>query len=185
MKTIALVALIAGTFAGAVVGADAASAPDTAHVEIAGVVSPLCSVGGAADGDNVFEMGTLIDTSTGLLLPGLTATKTLSGVFCNSLSTVSVLATPMQAQNATQPPPQGFTATVDFLASASGFGATPARFATGLAQNPDATQSVPDAFAADIVVDLTQFSANGGANLALVADPAYRGTVTITVAIAT
>jgi hypothetical protein len=184
MKTIALVALAA---AGALIAADAvaASAPATAHVVIAGKVTPLCSVGSPADGSTVFNLGTLIDTATGLLLPNLAAAKTLSVAFCNSLSNVTVAATPMRAQNFTAPPPEGFTAAVDYTASASGWSATPAVFVTAFANNPGAVQSVPGAFAADIVIALSGFAAQGGATLPLVADPAYQGTVTITVAIAT
>ncbi len=184
MKAIALVALIA---AGSLTAAEveAASAPSTAHVNIAGKVSPLCSVGSPADGSSVFNLGTLVDTATGLLLPNLAATKTLNEAFCNALSRITVSATQMRAQSFTAPPPAGFTVGVNFTATASGWSATPAVFDTALADNSGAVQSVSGAFAADIVIALSQFASAGGPTLVPVADPAYQGTVTIIVAIAT
>ena len=184
MKAIALVALTtAGTLLAA--EAEAASAPVSAHVLISGTVTPLCSVGVPADGDTVFNLGTLVDTATGLLLPNLAATKTLNEAFCNALSNITVSATQMRAQSFTTTPPAGFTTAVNFSASASGWSAAPAVFVTALAANPSAVQSVPGAFAADIVIALSQFTAAGGPTLVPVADSAYQGTVTITVAIAT
>lgn len=182
MKTIALTALISTGLLSAST-ADAASAVSR-RVAIAGVVSPLCSIGNPADGDTVFNLGTLIDTATGLLLPNLAASKTLNDAFCNTLSEVRIAASPMRGLAATAPAPAGFSSTVDFRVAASGWSAAPAVFATGLTDNPGAGQSIPGAFAATIVLDLTQFAASGGPTSALVADPQYQGTVTITVAVA-
>lgn len=152
---------------------------------VTGNVPALCSGGTLSGGDGVFDVGVLIDTSTGFLLPTLTAPpKTLTGAFCSARSTISVEATPMTSQNFTGTPPSGFSRAVNFTASASGWTVTPATFDTGAAANPGATQQRDAAFTGDIVVAVSDFTTAGGNALRMVADPAYEGAVTVTLAVA-
>ncbi|WP_236643601.1 hypothetical protein [Flavisphingopyxis soli] len=159
----------------------AQSTSDAKQFAVIGNVPALCA-GGTIDGANAtFDLGVLVDTSTGFLRTDLSApAKTISGSFCSIRSTIRVDATPIAAQTFTAAPPAGFARTVDFTATASGWTTTPARYATGSATHPDATQTRSTAFTGDISVALSQFATGGGATLRLVADPTYLGTVTVT-----
>ena len=185
MKTL----LISLAATAALLGAsNAMAATDTATagpIPVTGNVPTLCSSGTIVGGNGVFALGTLIDTSTGLLLPNLTApTKVITGSFCNQRSTVSVSATPMTAQAFTGAPPAGFSNGVNYTATASGWTATAASFSTAAASNPAATQTRTTAFTGDITVGVSNFSTVGGPALRLVSDPVYQGLVTVTLAAA-
>ena len=148
---------------------------------VRGHVPTLCSAGTLTGGDTVFDLGVLIDTSTGLLLPNLAApSKTLTGTFCSTRSTIVVQASPLVAQNFTAAPEAGFSRTVNYTATAAGWTATPASFNTGDASNAAATQTRETAFTGDISVAVNGFYTDGGDNLRLVADTAYEGLVTVT-----
>jgi len=165
------------------VAAHAAPAPATGVVTINANVAPRCE-GGTLDGaSSTFEMGILIDTSSGLLLNDLSAPpKTLVGAFCNTKSSISIIATPMQAQSFTGAPPVGFTDAIDYTASASGWTPTAATFTTDAASNPAALQTRDAAFTGDITVEVSNFTPVGGVALRPVADPNYLGTVIVTLA---
>ena len=157
-----------------------AQSTSTKNVAIVGNVPVLCS-GGTLTGGNLFDVGVLIDTSTGFLRPDLSAPdQVLTGTFCSARTTINVLATPMLAQNYTATPPGGFSRQVDYTATASGWTTTPARYNTAAAANAAATQSRDSAFTGPITVALSGFATGGGSALRLVADTSYRGTVTVT-----
>lgn len=154
-------------------------------IRVNGNVALFCSIGTVSTGDDTFDLGVLVDTSSGLLRNDLTApTKTLSGSFCNTKSIIAVTATAMTAQSATGTPGDGLSATVDFTATASGWTTTPASFSTGASSNPDATEVQPSAHSGDITVSLSNFATKGGNTLRLVGDPLYQGTVTVTLSAA-
>ena len=160
----------------------AQSTSQAGPLPVTGDVPAVCAAGAVSGGDNVFAVGILIDTTTGFLRNDLSApSKTLAASFCNARSTISITATPMTAQSATGAAPTGFTNAVDYSASASGWTATAATTNTGSGVNAGATQTRDTAFAGDIVVSLSNFAPAGGA-LRPVADPEYRGAVTVTLA---
>ena len=176
LSTIAALAAIASA-----APALAQSTTDTKEFAVVGTVPALCS-GGTISGDSAtFDLGVLIDTSTGLLRNDLSAPdKTITGSFCSARSTINVDALPMTAQTFTATPPTGFSRTVHFVATASGWTETPASFNTAAATNPAATQNRDTAFSGDIAVALSDFATGGGNALRLVADPNYLGTVVVT-----
>jgi hypothetical protein len=166
----------------------AQAATDTASVgpfPVTGTVPALCSGGTVTGGDSVFALGVLIDTATGFMLPNLSAPpKTVVGSFCNSRSTITISATPMTAQSFTGTPPDGFTDALDYIATASDWTTTAASYSTNTASNPAAQQTRDTAFTGAITVGVSGFAPVGGASLRLVADPAYQGIVTLTLAVA-
>lgn len=168
-------------------GTASAQASDTATtgpIPVRGNVPALCSGGTLGGGATAFDVGVLVDTSTGFLLPNLSAPpKTLTGAFCSSKSAITIVATPMTAQNFTATAPAGFSRTVNYNATAAGWTTSPAVFATGAASNPNATQQRATAFTGDIVVSVGNFTTGGGDALRMVADTAYLGTVTVTLAV--
>jgi hypothetical protein len=148
-------------------------------------VPALCAGGTLSAANGTFDVGVLIDTSTGFLLPTLSApNKVLNGAFCSSRSTITVSATPMTAQNFTAAPPTGFSRTVNYTATASGWTDTAAAFTTSAASNTAATQSRSTAFTGNITVGVSNFTTGGGNALRMVADTNYQGLVTVTLAVA-
>lgn len=156
-------------------------ATDTENFLVIGTVPALCSVGFPDNTGGVFDMGVLIDTTTGLLRTDLAAPdKTLAGAFCSSRSTIVIQATPMVALNFTGTPPAGFSSAVDYVATASGWTIVPATFNTAASSHPAATQVRDTAFTGDITVGVSNFATAGGASLRPVADEQYRGEITVT-----
>lgn len=159
-----------------------ASDTDSATVGIIGTVPAQC-FGGTLSGEGSFDLGVLVDLTSGVLRTDLSAPdQVLVGSFCTSRSTITVNATPLEAQNNLASPPSGYARRVHYLATASGWTTTPATFDTGSASNAAATQSRGSAFTGDITVAISNFSTDGGSNLRLVGDDAYRGLVTVTLA---
>lgn len=159
----------------------AAESDTKGPVPITGNVPILCSIGTVSASDNVFAVGLLTDTSTGRLLPNLSAPpRVIAASYCNTRSQISIAASPMEAQSYTAAPPDGFSRIVDYTATASGWTAAPASYMTGSATNPQATQLRNTAFGGDITVSVSAFQTNGGNDLRLVSDDAYRGIVTVT-----
>ena len=107
----------------------------------------------------------------------------LAGAFCSARSNITVSATPLLSVNNLNAA-GGFSRTVHFTATAAGWTTTPATFTTGAAGNPGATQLRATPFQGDITVSIGAFSTGGGNALRLVADPAYLGSVTVTLAVA-
>lgn len=159
----------------------AQSSTDTKQFDVIGNVPALCTGGTLVGGNGTFDLGVLIDTTTGLLRSDLAApAKVLAGSFCSARSTINIVATPMTAQNFASAAPAGFSSSVDYTATASGWTTTPAAFSTALSANPAGTQTRATAFTGDITVGLAGFATTGGNALRLVADPSYRGLVTVT-----
>ncbi len=175
-------ALIALALPGAAL---AQSTTDTKTFAVVGNVPAMCAGGTLVGGNSTFDLGVLINTTNGFLRPDLAApNKVLSGAYCSGRSTITVSATPMAAQNFTATPPAGFSRTVDYTATASGWTTTPASFSTASASNPGAVQTRATAFTGDITVGISGFATGGGSTLRLVADTNYRGIVTVTLAAA-
>jgi len=168
-------------------GVSAASAQTTATrgpIPVTGNVPALCTAGTNTSGSGAFDVGILTDPTTGLLRNDLSAPpKVLAGAFCSAMSNITVSATPLLSQNNLNAN-GGFSRTVNFTATAAGWTTTPASFTTGAASNPGATQNRPTPFTGDITVSIGSFSTGGGNALRLVADPAYLGSVTVTLAVA-
>ena len=177
--------LLASAAALAATPALAQSTSDTSEFAVIGNVPALCSGGTISGANATFDLGVLVNTSTGLLRPDLSApSKVITGSFCSARSTINVDADAMAAQTFTATPPAGFSRTVHYVATASGWTVTPASFDTAQAVNSAATQSRDTAFTGDITVALSNFTTAGGNALRLVADPSYLGTVTVTLAAA-
>lgn len=177
-------ALITAVAALAVPGLASAQASDTDSktVGVIGTVPAQC-FGGTLSGDGSFDLGVLIDLTTGRLRNDLGApNEVMVGSFCTSRSTITVNATPLEAQNFTASPPSGFSRRVHYAATASGWTTTPAIYSTAAAANSAATQSRNSAFTGDITVAISDFSTDGGDTLRLVGDESYRGVVTVTLA---
>lgn len=155
---------------------------DTRQFAVIGSVPNLCSGGTLTGGGQTFDLGILVDTTTGLLREDLSAdARQLAGSFCTQRSTISVFATPMTAQGFTATPPAGFSRSVDYTATASGWTTTPASFRTSAASNSSASQTRDTPFTGDIAVTIGDFATTGGSTLRLVADNVYRGTITVTI----
>lgn len=154
---------------------------DSESFQVIGTVPALCSIGIPDNSGAIFDLGVLVDTTTGLLRTDLTAPdKILAGAFCASRSTIAISATPMQAQNFTGAAPAGFSTAVNYVASASGWTVVPAAFDTGSATNPNASQVRASAFTGDITVGVSDFATAGGASLLPVADDEYLGQIVVT-----
>lgn len=163
----------------------AQSTTSTKEFQVVGNVPAMCAAGTLSGGNGTFDLGVLIDTTTGFLRTNLSApNKVLTGSFCSARSTITVNATAMTAQGFTASPPTGFSRTVNYTATASGWTTTPASFTTGAASNAAATQSRTTAFTGDITVGIGGFATGGGSALRLVADTSYQGLVTVTLAVA-
>jgi hypothetical protein len=157
-----------------------ATSTDTKSFTVTGNVPALCSGGTLTGNQGTFDLGILIDTTTGFLRTDLSApARTLAGAFCSARSTIAVAATPLVAQNFTATPPASFSRSVDYTATATGWTPNPASYNTAAANNPSASQTRQTAFSGDIGVAVASFATTGGA-LRLVADNDYRGTVTVT-----
>lgn len=178
--------ILAATVAAALpAAATAQSSSDTKSFAVTGNVPALCVGGTIAGGNGSFDLGVLVDTSTGLLRQGLAApARVLSGSFCSSRSTITVTATPLAAQTFTNTPPAGFSRIVNYTATASGWTTTPASFTTGATTNPASIQQRASAFTGDVTVAIGGFSTDGGNALRLVSDTNYLGSVTVTLAVA-
>lgn len=169
------------------VSAPALAATDTASqdYQVIGRVPALCSVGIPDNSGGIFDMGVLVDTTTGLLRTDLSAPdKRLAGAFCSASSTIAITASPMEAQNAGGPAPAGFANAVNYTATATGWTAVPAAFQTGNPVNPAASQSRSSPFTGEIFVGVSGFATAGGAALRPVADNQYLGRITVTLSAA-
>lgn len=159
-----------------------AGSSDSQTVGIIGTVPAIC-FGGNLTGDGTFDLGVLVDLTTGQLRTDLSApNKVLVGSFCSTRSTITISATPLEAQNYVATAPNGFSRAVHYQATASGWTTTPATYNTAAASNTGATQSRSTAFTGDITVGISNFSTDGGSTLRLVGDSEYRGVVTVTLA---
>jgi hypothetical protein len=181
MPTFKTLLVATGLAAALAAPASAQSTTDSESFQVIGNVPALCAAGTVTGGNNTIDLGVLTDTATGFLRSDLTAPpRIITGSFCSSRSTIRVEATPMVAQNFTAAPPAGFSRTVNYQATASGWTTTPATFSTAQTTNTAATQTRNTAFTGDITVSLSNFATGGGNTLRLVADNRYLGTVVVT-----
>lgn len=161
--------------------ANAQSVSDTKEFAVVGTVPSICVGGSVSESGGIFDLGVLTNTSTGLLRSDLSApVQVLSGSFCSSRSTIAIAATPLAAQNFAGPTPSGFSRSVDYVATASGWTEAPAVFGTANATNAAALQTRDTAFSGTITVSLSDFATSGGSALRMIADEDYRGEVTVT-----
>ncbi len=159
----------------------AQSASDSKEFSVIGTVPSICVGGSVSDAGGVFDLGVLVDTATGFLRTDLAApAQLLDGSFCSSRSTIAVTATPIVAQTFTAAAPNGFSRSVDYVATASGWTTNPAVFGTANATNAAASQTRETAFSGPITVGIASFATTGGNTLRMVADTSYLGTVTVT-----
>jgi hypothetical protein len=156
----------------------------TGPMPVIGDVPTICAVR-PLDGDGIFNVGTLIDTTTGFLRSDLSApSQVLTASYCNARSVINVTAEPMTAQSYAGAAPSGFSKDVDFTATASGWTEDAAVYATGSASHPAASRTRDSAHSGDITVSLSDFATKGGSALRPVADPEYRGQVVVTLGVA-
>jgi hypothetical protein len=177
--TVSVLALVfaAGPALAQTPGVSSAGGP----VPLTGSVPATCTLGSLVGDDDVFALGVMVDTATGFLRSSLSAPpKTLAGAYCNTRSRIEIAATPLLAQDFDAAPPTGFSTTVDFTATASGWTDTPAQFRTGRTEQPDAVQIREASFSGDVLVSISDFATTGGPNIRPVADPGYRGSVVVT-----
>lgn len=176
--------LALSAFAVALPGAALAqSTTSTKEFAVIGNVPPMCAGGTLTGGNSTFDLGVLIDTTTGFLRTDLASpNKVLTGSFCTTRSSINVVATPLTAQSFTATPPAGFSRTVNYTATAAGWTTTAASFNTASATNAAATQTRATAFTGDITVGIGGFATGGGTSLRMIADTSYRGLVTVTLA---
>ena len=143
---------------------------------VTGNVTTFCTNGVLTTDTTTFDLGSMTDPNTGSLKNSIaTFTKTLNGAVCNAASTINVAAQPMTAQSFTSTPPAGFSRSVDYTATASGWTPTPAVYVTSQPQNAAATQSRNAPFSGQIALTLSGFATTGGQTLKLVSDPNYSG----------
>jgi hypothetical protein len=160
---------------------EGASDTDSTTLSVIGNVPAICTGGEVSGGNSTYDLGVLIDTTTGLLRDDLSAPdKLLIGSFCSTRSTIEVSATQMTARNSPATAPAGFSRAVNYVATASGWTETPASFDTAAATNPNASQTQPLPFSGDVTVGIDGFATQGGNALRLVADNEYRGEVVVT-----
>lgn len=152
------------------------------NMPVSGNVPTLCSVGGVG-GQGSFPLGVLIDTATGKMRAGLSApNQTITGSWCNAPSTVSISATQLSAVNFTATPPAGFSRSLNYTATASGFSALPASFTTGATTNTIATRQAAGPVTGPITIAVSAVTPVGNDPF-LVADTSYQGVITITLAV--
>ena len=169
---------------GGVSAADAQTTVPSGPIPLSGNVPALCTAGTNSSGSGSFDVGVLTDPATGLLRSDLSAPpKVLTNAFCTARSNITISATPLVSVS-NLIASGGFSRTVNFTATAAGWTTVPATFTTGAAGNPGATQLQPAPFRGDITVSIGSFTTGGGDTLRLVADPAYVGSVTVTLAVA-
>jgi hypothetical protein len=187
MKMKSILSIAATSFAMLIAGqASAQQVPGltstSPNMPVTGNVPTLCAVG-AVGGQGSFPLGILIDTATGKMRAGLSAPdQTITGSWCNAPSSVSISATQLSAVNFTATPPTGFSRSLNYTATASGFSALPASFTTGAATNTSATRATGGPITGPITIAVSAVTPVG-ANPFLVADTSYQGIVTITLAV--
>ncbi|MBI1684318.1 hypothetical protein [Caulobacter hibisci] len=183
-RALFLIALAPLALAGAAAAQTYGPSDSAGPIQITATVPDnVCTIGDLTDGDNLFDVGVMIDTATGLLLPNLTAPpKVLTGTQCGAPSQLTISATQMTAQAFTTTPPDGFSRAVDYTATASGWTPTDASFATGAVANAAATQTRDSGGSGQITISLSSFATAGGPSLRPVADDAYRGAIVVTLA---
>lgn len=166
-----------------------ADTTNSTTVTVTGTVPASCTLAPLGTGAGTFTVGggNLIDPSTGLLATGLTTDgpQTITGSWCNTASNITLVANPMLQSVFVGAPPTGWTKSVNYKATATGWGPDLSVTTTGdtSGANPtsnNATQTVASPTAANIVINLSSF-VTPGANSRLVAGT-YTGSVVVSLA---
>ncbi|HEY1750671.1 MAG TPA: hypothetical protein VGG29_05375 [Caulobacteraceae bacterium] len=159
-------------------------APTTAAFSLSGAAPKACGLGTA--GQSTLDIGEMVDASTGELAAISNPPSTsITGSWCNTASTVSVVATPLVAQSFAGQPPTGFTKAVNYTATVSAWSTNAAAFATngneaGVQRDTTpGSQPQPAPTATTIDVAVGSFAAPAASDF-LVADTDYSGAITIT-----
>lgn len=177
---------IAAAFAPSLALADT---PNSTTVTVTGSVTAACTLAPVGSGAGTFTVGggNLIDTTTGLLATGLhtDGPQTITGSWCNTPSAISLTANPMVQTLFVGAPPSGWTKSVNYTATSTGWGpalpvTTTGDVSGGSPSNNIASQVVATPTAATISIDLTNF-VTPGSNNRLVAGT-YTGSVVVTLA---
>jgi hypothetical protein len=181
-RVVALAALIA--FAASQAFAATTTSPSTTVLSVVGHAPGACTLGVA--GNKTLNIGEMVDPTTGELANITNPPSTsIAGSWCNTASTLTVLATPLVAQSFVGAPPSGFTKAVNYTATVSAWTTNPATFATNgdvsgvQHNNSPGSQSQSSPSSATMVVSIGSFASPGAGDF-LVADPNYNGTITIT-----
>lgn len=172
---------------GAMLAAPALADGNSTAITLTGNVDKACHIGSPSTLS--VSLGNLANASDGTLLTSIPLSDTtISDSWCNTGSTIGVLATPLVALGYSGAPPSGFTKAVNYTAAASGWSPTAASFTTnaiadgsGSGSTP-ATQSAGNPVAQTITVSLSSFH-SPSSGLRLVADTNYSGTITITLTV--
>lgn len=158
--------------------------PSTTVLTVTGNAPGACTLGVA--GDKTLNIGEMVDPTTGELANISNPPSTsIAGSWCNTASTLTVLATPLVAQSFFGSPPSGFTKAVNYTATVSAWTTTPATFTTsgdvsGVQHNNTPGSEVQGSPSmATMVVSIGSFASPSAGDF-LVADPNYSGTITIT-----
>ena len=191
VMTLALMAPMAATAQGVESDAPGKSGA-SGQLNITAEVPKACSLGDTTNAVITITAGAsgLADPMTGRLSSEARAngTFTINNSWCNSASTLKITAAPIVAKTATGAPIFGYSRAVNYKATASGWTPTNAVATTnaasdGLAGTVSNAQNQPTPRISAIVVSLSDLSTGGGANLKLVADDNYSGSVTLTLAV--
>lgn len=181
--------LLALAIAAAVAPSFAWADSNTATLTVSGSVTQACSLS-AVSGNGTFTVGggNLIDAATGALASGLTTDgqQQITGSWCNGSSKITITANPLVQTGFVGTPPSSFTKSVNYTATASGWGPdlSVTTTADNTGANPtsnNASQTVTSPTESTIDVNLSNFTAPGGATQKLVAGN-YTGSVVITLA---
>jgi hypothetical protein len=161
-----------------------AFADATTSISVQGSVDSTCHIGTPVSA--TLDFGMLMDPATGKLrTPIFDQTTDIKGSWCNTASTISVIATPLVAQNYVGDPPAGFTKAVNYHVTISGWTNSMAIFSTtgdasgGNSSTVAGSQSTSDPKAESLFVDVMQLT-TPGTDSRLVADTNYSGTITVT-----
>lgn len=178
-----IVALVAA-FAAPPALAATTTSPTTAVIMVTGDAPGACTLGTL--GNSTLNVGEMVDPATGELakIPSPSPTS-ITGSWCNTASTLTVLATPLVAQNFAGAPPSGFTKAVNYTATVSAWTTNPAIFSTSgnvsgvQSQTTPGSQVQPAPNSNTIVVSIGSFASPSVGDF-LIADPNYSGLITIT-----
>ena len=178
--------LLAGMALAAAPPAFGDGTPATASITILGSAAQMCHLGSAST--TTLDVGTLANLSDGTLAPVADKSTTINDSWCNTASTIGILATPLVAQGYSGSPPSGFTKAVNYTAAASGWTSPSASFTTtgdtsgGGSGSTPGTANATDPVAQQITVTVSAFATPGTGNR-LVADANYTGTITVTLGV--
>ena len=182
MQTLKYISVAITLIGPSMVMAQAVAPATTGPLPVTGNVPALCAFGTIDGATGRFDLGVLINTSTGFLRADLAPpTRTITGSWCNSRSSLNVTGALMTAQGFSATPPTGFSTGVDYQTSAASWTTSPAVFFTSVTTaQAGATQIQTSPNASNIVLTLSGFATRGGTTLRPVADPNYSGSVTLT-----